>query len=82
MTMMTSQRALWTMWHKIQEQNIEYFADTTIMMWVAMDTVNADILVNNGGISISCAPHDTTFCKPLYKFSDTFALNSEYLNDF
>ena len=80
--MMTSQRALRSMGYKIRKQNTEYFTDTIVMMWVAKDAVDADILVNNGDTSISRAPRDTTFCKSLYKFSDSFALNSEYLNDF
>ena len=42
-------------------------------MRVAEDVVDADILVNNGGTSISRAPRDTAFCKFLYKFSDSFA---------
>ena len=51
-------------------------------MRVAKDAVDADILVNNGGTSISRAPRDVAFCKSLQKFSDSFALNSEYLYDF
>ena len=51
-------------------------------MRVAKDVVDADILVNNGGTSISHASHDAAFCKCLYKFSDSFAHNCECLNDF
>ena len=65
--MMTSQRALWSPWYKIRKQNTEYFTDSIVTMRVARDAVDADILVNNGGTSIS---------------RDSFALNSEYLNDF
>ena len=50
------------------------------MMRVAKDSVDADILVNNGDTSISRAPRHATICKPLYEVSDSFALNSEYLN--
>ena len=81
MTMM-SQRALWSIGYKIQKENTEYFTDTIVTMWVAKDAVDADILVNNGGTSVSRAPRDATFCKSLYKFSDSFSINSEYLNDF
>ena len=51
-------------------------------MWVAKVAVDADILVNNGGTSISRAPLNATFCKPLYKFSDSFAFDSDYSNAF
>ena len=51
-------------------------------MRVAKGVVNADILVNNGSISISRAPRDAAFCKCLYKLSDSFAHNCEFLNDF
>ena len=51
-------------------------------MRVTKDAVDTDILVSNGGTSISRASRDATFCKPLCKFSDSFPLNSEYLNDF
>ena len=51
-------------------------------MRVAKDAIDADILVNNRGTSITRAPRDTAFCKSLYKFSDSSTLNSEYLNDF
>ena len=50
-------------------------------MRVAKDVVDADILVNNGGASISSAPRDAAFCKCLYKFSDSFAHNCEFLDD-
>ena len=63
-------------------QNTKYFTDTIVTMRVAKDAVNADILVNNGGASTSPALHDAPFCKPLYMFSDSSALNSEYLDDF
>ena len=56
----------------------EYFTDTIVMMWVAKDAVDADILVNDRGTSISRALCDAAFCKPLYKSSDSFALDSEY----
>ena len=39
-------------------------------------------LINNGGTSVSRAPRDAAFCKCLYKFSDGFAHNCEYLIDF
>ena len=42
-------------------------------MRVAKDAVDADILVNNGGTSISCGLRDAAFCKHLYKFSDSFS---------
>ena len=32
-------------------------------MQVAKDVVDVDILVNNGGTSISRAPRDAAFCK-------------------
>ena len=53
-------------------------------MRVAKDAIDADIFVNNGGAFTSRAPRDAAFCKPCnsYRFSDSFALNSEYLNDF
>ena len=51
-------------------------------MRVAKDAVDADILVNNKDTSISCALRYAVFCKSLYKFINSFALNSEYLNDF
>ena len=82
MTMMMSQRVLWPTWYKIRKQNTEYFTDTIVTMRVAKDVVDADILVNNGSTFISRAPRDAAFCKCLYKFSDSFALNSEYLNAF
>ena len=50
-------------------------------MPVAEDVVDAVILVNNGGTSISRAPRDSAFCKCLYEFSDSFAHNCECLND-
>ena len=43
-------------------------------MCIAKDAVDADILVNNGATSISRAPRDVIFCKPLYKFSVSFSL--------
>ena len=51
-------------------------------MRVAKDAVDVDILVNNGGTSISRAPRDAKFYKPLFKLSNSFASNSEYLNKF
>ena len=51
-------------------------------MRVAKDIDDADILGNNGGTSISHAQRDATFCKCLYKFSDSFAHNCECFNDF
>ena len=51
-------------------------------MRVAEDVVDTDILVNNGGTSISRAPRGAAFCKCLYMFSDSFAHDCEYLNDF
>ena len=62
-------------------QNTEYFTDTIVTMRVAKDVVDADVLVNNGGTSISHAPRDAGFCKCLYKFSNSFAHNYECLND-
>ena len=41
-------------------------------MQVANVAVDADILVNNGGTSISRATRNAAFCKPLYKFSDNY----------
>ena len=81
-TMMTSQRALWPTWYKIRKQNRDYFTDTIVTMLVAKDAVDMDILVNKSGTSITRAPRDAAVCKPLYKLNDSFALNSEYLNDF
>ena len=81
-TMMTSQRVLWPTWYKIRKQNTEYFTDTIVTMRVAEDVVDADILVNNGGTSISRGLHDAALCKCLYKFSDSFACTCECLNDF
>ena len=51
-------------------------------MRVAKSAVDADILVNNGGTSISRTLRDALFYKPLYESSDSFALNSEYSDDF
>ena len=51
-------------------------------MRVAKGVVDADILVNNGSIYISRAPRDAAFCNCLYKLSDSFAHNCEFLNDF
>ena len=79
---MTSQRALCSTWYKIRKQNTEYFTDTIVTMQVAKDAVDADILVNNGGTSISRAPRDAKVCKPVYKLSNSFAFNSECLNKF
>ena len=53
--MMKSQKVLWPTWYKIRKQNTEYFTDTIVTMRVAKDVVDADILVNNGGTSISRA---------------------------
>ena len=64
------------------KQNTEYFTDTIVTIRVAKDVVDADILVNNGGTSISRAPRDAAFCKCFYKFSDNFAHDCECLNDF
>ena len=58
-----------------------YFHDTIIAR-VASDAVVSAILVNNEATSISRAPRDVAFRKSLYKFIDSFALSSEYLNDF
>ena len=48
---------------KIWKQNIEYFTDTIVMMQVAKDAVDADILADNVGTTISHAPHDIAFYK-------------------
>ena len=61
-TMMTSQRVLYPTWYKIGEQNTEYVTDTIVTMRVAKDVVDADILINNGGTSISRAPRDVNAC--------------------
>ena len=64
-TMMTSQRVRWPTWYNIRKLNTEYFTDTIVTMRVAKDVVNADILVNNGGTSISlrCAmPRSVNAC--------------------
>ena len=65
-----------------RKQSTEYFTDTIVTMRVAKGVVDNDILVNNGSTSISRLLRDAAFCKCLYKFSDSFGLNSEYLNDF
>ena len=51
-------------------------------MRVAKDAVDTDILINNEDTSTPHVPCDAVFSKSLYKFSDSFALNSEYLSDF
>ena len=76
----------WPWWHhrecsdpcrkKFESKIPSIFTDTIVTTRVAEDAVNTDILVNNGDTSISRAPCDAAFCKPLYKFSDSFALNS------
>ena len=77
-----TERALWPTWYKIRKQNTKFFTDTIVIMRVAKDAVDADILINNVGTFISRVLRDATFCKSLHKFADSFALNSEYLNDF
>ena len=73
-TMMTSQRALSPTWYKIRKQNTEYLTDTIVTTRIAKDAVDAGILVNNGLTSISRAPRDAAFCKPLCKFSGSLPL--------
>ena len=72
------------MWYKIWKQItiLLYFTDAIFTTRVAKDAVDADILVDKGGTSISRVLRDASFCKLLYKISDSFALNSEYLNNF
>ena len=53
-----------------------------VPMRVPKEVDNADILVNKGGTSILCAPRNATFYKPFYEFRDSFAFNSEYLNEY
>ena len=47
MFVMTSQKSLCPTWYEIRKQNAKYFTDAIVMMRVAKDAVDADILVYN-----------------------------------
>ena len=58
-------KGLWSAWFKILKQNTEYFTHLIYTMRVAKDAVDANIVANIGGASISRTPRYSAFCKPL-----------------
>ena len=72
------------MWYKIRKQNTEYTCIfmTPLLRGLLATLSSVTFLVNNEATPISRTPRDVAFRKSLYEFTDSFALNSEYLNDF